>query len=76
MFLKYLSLHIYLHYKSRSTTVTDKQESVSLNVMSVHLSAFVGVVNTFIRYRARHSTSELSVMATEMVSSTGFFFCK
>ena len=75
MYLKYLYLQIYLHYKFRSSTVTDKQNSVSLNVMSVHLAAFVGFINfMFIRHRSRHHTSELSVMAVEMFSS--FFSCK
>ena len=40
--------------------------------MSVHLSAFVDFVNIFIRYRSRHRTSDLSLMATEMVSTTAF----
>ena len=40
--------------------------------MSVHLSAFADFVNMFIRYRSRHFRLELSVMATEMVST--FFF--
>ena len=74
MYLKYLYLHIYLQYRFRSSTVTDKQ-SVSLNVMSVHLSAFVDFMNMFIRYRSRYHTAELSVMATEMISTT-FFSCK
>ena len=73
MYLKYLYLHIYLHYKFRSSTVTDKQ-SVSLN-MSVDLSGFADFINIFLRYRSRHRTSELSVMATEMVSTT-VFSCK
>ena len=41
--------------------------------MSVHLSAFVNFQNIFIRYRSRHRTLELSVMATEKVSTTMFF---
>ena len=49
--------------KSRSSTVTDKQESVSLNITSVNLSAFVDFTNIFIRCRS----SELSLTATEMV---------
>ena len=73
MYLSYLYLHIYLHYKFRSSTVTDGQ-SFSLNVVSVHLSAFVDFTNMFIRYKSRHRTSELSVIATEMVST--IFSCK
>ena len=67
----FISSYLYLHYKFRSSTVTDKQ-SVSLNIMPVHLSDFVDFVNMFIRYRSRHHTSELSVMATKMVSTTFF----
>ena len=67
MYLKYLYLYIYLYYKCRSSTVT---LSVSLNRLSVHLSAFVDI---FIRYKSRHPTLELSVMGTEMVSTTAFF---
>ena len=73
MYLKYLYLHVY--YKFRSSTVTDKQQSVSLNEMFLYLSAFIDFVNMFIRYRLRHHTSEILVMATEMVS-TVFFSCK
>ena len=43
-----------------------------MNVMSVHLSAFVDFVNIIIRYRSRHQMSELSVMANEMVSTVFF----
>ena len=32
-----------------------------LNLMSVHLSAFVDFVNVFIRYSLRHHTSEPSI---------------
>ena len=41
--------------------------------MCVHLSAILDFVNIFIRYRSRHRISELSVMATEMVSIRFFF---
>ena len=41
--------------------------------MLVHLSTFVDFVNIFIRYRSKQRTSELSVMATKMVSTTVFF---
>ena len=44
--------------------------------MSVNLSTLVDLVNIFIRYSSRHDTSELSVMTTEMVSTTFFFSCK
>ena len=44
--------------------------------MSVHLSAILDFVNIFIRYRLRHRISELSVMATEMVSIRFFFLVK
>ena len=40
--------------------------------MSVHLSASVDFVNIFIRYRSRHLISEISVMVTEMFSTSGF----
>ena len=73
MYLKYLYLHYKRHYKFRSSTVKDKQSSVSLNIMSVHLSDFVGFVKIFIRYRSKQCTSELSVMTTKMVSTMGFF---
>ena len=74
--LKYLYNHIYLHYKSRSSTVTDKQ-SVSLNITSVHLSDFADFANIFIRERSKQSTSELSLMVTdEMVYTTVNFFNK
>ena len=76
MYLKYLYLHIYLHYKLRSSAVTDKLLSVSLKVMSLHLSAFVNFVNMFIKYWSRHHTLELSVMANEMVSNMFFFHLK
>ena len=73
MYLKYLYLHIYLHCKFRSSAVTDKQQGVSFNVMSAHLSVFVDFVNRFIRYRSRHRTSELSLIGIAMVSTTFFF---
>ena len=38
----------------------------------MHVSAFVDFVNMFIRYRSRHHTLELSVMASEIVSTTLF----
>ena len=72
MYLKYLHLHYKRHYKFRSSTVKDKQSSVSLNIMSVHLSDFAGFVKIFIRYRSKQCTSELSVMTTKMVSTTVF----
>ena len=71
----YVYLHVYLHYKFRFSTIKDKH-NVTLNVMSVHLSDFVDFVNIFIRYRSRLRTSEISVMATEMVSTTEFFSCQ
>ena len=43
---------------------------------SVHLSGFVDFRNIFIRYKSKQSTSELSLMATEMVSTIVFFFYK
>ena len=73
MYLKYLYLHYKRHYKFRSSTVKDKQSRVSLNIMSVHLSDFVGFVKILIRYRSKQCTSELSVMTTKMVSNTVFF---
>ena len=39
----------------------------------MHLYAFVDYVNIFITYRSKQSTSELSLMVTEMVSTTVFF---
>ena len=74
MYRKYLYLHIY--YKFRSSTVTDKQQSVSLNEMFLHLSAFKDFVNMFIRYRSRHHTLGILVMVTEMVFPVFFFSCK
>ena len=71
-----ISWLLYLHYKFRSLTVTDKQQSVSLNIMSVHLSDFADFLNIFIRYRSKQSTSKLSVMATRMVLSPVFFLIK
>ena len=68
-----MCLYLHLHYKFRSSTITGKQYSASLNVTSVHLSAFVDFVNIFIRYRPNQSTSELSLIATEMISTTSFF---
>ena len=44
--------------------------------MSVHLSDFVDFVNIFIKYRSKQRQSELSVMATKMVSTTVFFLAK
>ena len=44
--------------------------------MSVHLSDFVDFVNIFIKYRSKQHQSELSVMATKMVSTTVFFLAK
>ena len=72
----YISWLLYLHYKFRSLTVTDKQQSVSLNIMSVHLSDFADFLNIFIRYRSKQSTSKLSVMATRMVLRPVFFLIK
>ena len=37
-----------------------------------HCSAFIDFLNIFIRYRSKQSTSELSLMATDMVSTTFF----
>ena len=67
---------MYLHpyYICRSSIVPDKQ-SVSLN-MSVDLSAFADFINIFIRYKSKQRTSELSVMATEIVSTTVFSLVK
>ena len=45
------SINIYLFVQSLA--VTDKQESVSLNIISVDLSAFSDFVNVFIRYRSK-----------------------
>ena len=42
----------------------------------MHLSATVDFANIFIRYRYTQSTSELSLIVTEMVSTTGFFSIK
>ena len=64
-----ISWLLYLHYK---LTVIDKQQSVSLNIMSVHLSDFADFLNIFTRYRSKQSTSKLSVMATRMVLSPVF----
>ena len=74
------SSYLHPHCKCRFSTVTDKLLSVDLNVMSVHLSAFVDFVNIFIRYRSKQRTLELPAMATKMVSTTLFyqkrnFFC-
>ena len=44
--------------------------------MSVHLSALIDFVDIFIKYRSKQSTSELSLMVTEMVSTTFFFSYK
>ena len=65
--------YLYLHYKFRSSPVTDKQKGVGLNIISVHLSAFADFINIFIRYRSKQCTSGLSVMAAKMVSTTVFF---
>ena len=46
---------------------TDKHESISVNIISVHLFVFIVFVNIFIRPRSKQRTSELSVMATELV---------
>ena len=72
--VKYLSSYPYLRYKFIPSTATDKQSSVSLNITSVHLSAFVDFANIFIRYRSKQSTSQLSLIPTEMVSTMVFFF--
>ena len=45
------SINIYIFVQSLA--VTDKQESVSLNIISVDLSAFSDFVNVFIRYRSK-----------------------
>ena len=44
-----------------------------MNIKSLHFSAFLDFANLFIRYRSKQSTSELSLIATEMVSTTVFF---
>ena len=44
--------------------------------MSVDLSAFVDFINKFIRYKSKQRTSELLVMATEIVSTTVFSLVK
>ena len=44
-----------------------------MNITPVHLSAFVDFSNIFFRYWTKQSTSELSLMATEMVSTMVFF---
>ena len=41
---------------------------------SVLLSAFADFANIFIIYRSKQSTSELSLIATEMVSTTFFSY--
>ena len=41
--------------------------------MSMHLSAFIDFVNIFTRYRSRHCTLQLLVMATEIVSTIGLY---
>ena len=65
------SINIYIFVQSLA--VTDKQESVSLNIISVDLSAFSDFVNVFIRYRSKKNTSQLSLMVTEMVFTMVFF---
>ena len=44
-----------------------------MNITYLHLFAFVDFGNMFVRHRSKQSTSELSVIATEMVSTTVFF---
>ena len=39
----------------------------------MHLPAFIDFANVFIRYRSKQSISELSLIATEVVSTTDFF---
>ena len=68
-----MSSYQFLYYEFRSSTVTDKQYSVTLNIMSVHLSAFLDFSNIFIRYTSGQSRSELSLITTEMVSTKVFF---
>ena len=68
-----MSSYLYLFYKFRSSAATDKQLSVSLNMMSVHLSAFEDFSNIFIKYRSKQSTSELSLMTFEIISAMVFF---
>ena len=70
----FISSCLYLSYKFRSSTATDKQLSVSLNITSVYLSAFVDFANIFIRYRSKQSISELSLIVTEIVSTTIFSY--
>ena len=43
-----------------------------MNITSVHLSAFVYSTNIFIRYSSKQSTSELSLIVTEMISTMVF----
>ena len=47
-----------------------------MNITFVHLSAILEFANTFNRYNSKQSTSELSLIVTEMVSATAFFLFK
>ena len=67
---------LYLCYEFRSSTVIDKQQSVSWNIISVHLSVVIDFASIFIRYTSKQSFSKLSLIATEMISTTVFFHIK
>ena len=67
--LKYLYLYIYIFVINLDL----QQLSVGLNITCVHLPAFIDFANVFIRYRSKQSISELSLIATEVVSTTDFF---
>ena len=64
-------------------TIADRQYSVSLSIMSVHLSAFADFINVFIRHSSRHHTLELLINFINVCSEpalcilskfdTGFF---
>ena len=66
---KYLSLYLFVHYKFRSSTVTDKQ-SVCLNITSVHLSVFIDFANIFIR--TKHIRTIIDSLWNDF--HYGFFF--
>ena len=44
--------------------------------MSVYISAFIDFANTFIKHRSKQTTSELSLIATEMVYTMFFSYKK
>ena len=73
VYLKYVYLHIYIfviNLDLQQYQINNEVVSVSL---SMHLSAFVDFSNIFIRYRTKQGTSELSIMATDMVSTMALF---